>query len=101
MAQMTKTIPPGSPNGGWTQLAAPASAAAKLSIYPVDGPIWVKPTASAASPTDRDGAILVKPEHAIIDRSLTELFPGFTAPTHLYALPYRGGGDCLVTVSYA
>lgn len=83
----------------WTLLNTGGAATGAVSIFPTNGTVWIKGTATASAPTDLTGAFwLSQTPSAIINTTLAELFPGMAAQ-HLYA--YSDYGTINVAVSCA
>lgn len=71
----------------YTQLNS-AAASGSLSVYPIDCSIWLTVSASTTVPTNDLGAIKLSQGStgaAIINQTLTALFPGATSPAYLFA----------------
>lgn len=65
-----------------------SAAAGAVSVYPIDGGIWLNVSATTSAPTDDLGAIYLGPSQAgsgIINQTLAALWPGFTSPAYLFA----------------
>ena len=71
----------------YPQLNTAASAGA-ASIYPIDCAVWLSVSASTTAPTTDLGAIRIQPGNtgaAIVNQTLSALWPGFTSPAYIFA----------------
>lgn len=82
-----------------------SAASGALSIYPLDSPVWLAPSASTTAPTSEAGAILIGPTSqgsGVINQTLAQLWPGFTSPAYVFARVASGGAiGARVAVSIA
>lgn len=88
--------------GEWTLLTDAAGAAGDVSVGLVaGGPVWLKSTATSASPAGVEGSLtLVRPGDGWSQATIAEMLPGVAGATFLHARPV-GGLAAVVGISHA
>ena len=87
----------------YTLLNTGGAASGAISIYPIDCNVWLNVATTTTPPTTDVGAIRLTSGQmgaAIINQTLSALWPGFTSPAYIFAKLDSGSGGA-VAVSCA
>jgi len=87
--------------GTYVCLNSASAASGSVSVYPIDGDIWLQWGATTTLPTNDAGAIPLGPAGqgaAVINQTLAALWPGAASPAYLFARTKSGvGGNVAVS----